>query len=76
MKHKKQILIIAIALALIVSAFVIKNLFSTREYPFVRVQKGTFESTIEVIGELYATSSTDIEIPLSARNEAINVRQF
>ncbi len=76
MKHKKQIVIAASAVVLIILIIVIRNSFTNHEYPYVRVQKGIFESTIETIGELYATSSTDIEIPAAARNEAVNVRQF
>ena len=76
MKHKKKIIIGVAVAALIILTIVIRNNFSTREYPHVRVQKGVFETTIETVGELYATSSTDIEIPELARHDDINVRQF
>jgi multidrug efflux pump subunit AcrA (membrane-fusion protein) len=76
MTRTKKIIIALSAVAIVVLIFVIKNKLGGPEYSYARVQNGIFETTIETVGELFATSSQDIELPQLARNEMINARQF
>lgn len=76
MKHKKKITIGVLVLIAVIAVGITINKLNQPQYPHVRVQKGSFESTIEVVGELLAQSSTDITIPSSANNENVNIRQI
>lgn len=76
MTRKKKIIIAASVLVALIGIIGVNKLLGGKEYSYVRVQKGVFETTIEVVGELFATSSTDIQLPELTRNEAINARQF
>ncbi len=76
MTRKKKIIIAASALVAIMVLIGAKKFMGGKEYSYARVQQGVFETSIEVVGELFATSSTDIQLPELTRNDAINARQF
>ncbi|MEX0986630.1 MAG: efflux RND transporter periplasmic adaptor subunit [Bacteroidales bacterium] len=74
---KKKPLIVTIVIAILIALLIVYSIFSGKEKEVIletEVQKGRFDVTVVVTGELQALNETEIDGPYSLRSRSLRIR--